>query len=292
MQQDTQRRFVFRGSAIAFGGQIYRPEGVVLVTHGSSALSVVGGRSTNSVEGADFRQLVTIGSASADVEGAFDDQEKARAMSEHKVREDTLATHTIARATVEGITVGREKRVRIGHVSARMRAESAPGRHQPRFKFPKERVRSRGDQEIDLHIADMVVDGKPVEVIFDAQRFSDDLSTFQKIKSRARSKPFMEQHGVLLDSIGESTRLGRGQVVLVKVFRKFVWPEGMPPRVKEVDNSLVIDDFGTIYFGEMFVTDVDRRLTLVRMKLGSPEGGDIDFAEVQTNGSWFPPIPP
>lgn len=291
MQQDIQRRFVFRGNAVVFGGRIYRPEGIVLATHGSSALPAVGGQSTARVDRAQFKDLVSIEGGFADVEGLFDDQEKALEMSLRKVREDSLATHTVARVSVDGIVVGAKKRVTIGHISARMHAASAPGRHQPSFTFPKEFGNTRGEPS-DLVIRDMVVDGKPVDVIFDPERFNADLGSFDKLKTRARSKTFRAEHAALVASMGDATRIGRGQVVLLKVLRRFVWPEGRPDTVKEDGNSLIVDDFGTIYFGEMLVTDQSRRLDMVRMRLGSPEGGDLNFAEVETNGSWFPPIPP
>ena len=172
-----------------------------------------------------------------------------------------------------------------------MRASSAPGKHEPAFSFPKEQSETRG-QASDLHVDDLVIDGKPVTVNFDPDRFNADLTTLDRIKSRARSKTFREAHEPLLGALGDTKRIGRGQVVLLKVFRRFEFPEGQPERVKVDGNSLIVDDFGTLYFGEMLVTDVSRRLTLLRMRIGSPEGGDLDFAEVETNGSWFPPIPP
>jgi hypothetical protein len=37
------------------------------------------------------------------------------------------------------------------------------------------------------------------------------------------------------------------------------------------------------------IEESSRRLTLVRFQLGSPSGGDGSLAEVQTNGSSWPP---
>jgi hypothetical protein len=296
MQQDIQRRFVFRGSAVAFGGRLYRPEGIVLATHGSSALSVVGGRSTARVEKVEFKQFVSIESGSADVEGSFVDLDKARQLSElrpgDESREDGLATHTVVRVAVNGISIGEKKRVTIRHISARMRAESAPRKHEPAFTFPKEQFEARGGQPSDLHVDGLVIDDKRVDVFFDPDRFNSDLTTLDRLKSRSRSKTFREAHEPLLGALGDLRRIGRGQVVLVKVFRRFAFPDGQPETVKVDGNSLIVHDFGTIFFGEMLVTDQSRRLTMVRMRLGSPEGGDADFAEVETNGSWIPPIPP
>ena len=42
---ELSRRFLFNGSAAAYGGRFVRPEDVVLASSGGSALSVSGGRS-------------------------------------------------------------------------------------------------------------------------------------------------------------------------------------------------------------------------------------------------------
>ena len=52
------------------------------------------------------------------------------------------------------------------------------------------------------------------------------------------------------------------------------------------ENSVIVPDFGTIYFGEILVNASARRLTMVRLNLGSPTGGSGAYVEVDTNGSW------
>ena len=41
-----------------------------------------------------------------------------------------------------------------------------------------------------------------------------------------------------------------------------------------------------MFFGELLVTDLSRRLTLLRLELGSPVGGAVAAAEVESNGTW------
>jgi len=47
-----------------------------------------------------------------------------------------------------------------------------------------------------------------------------------------------------------------------------------------------VPDFGKLVFGEILITALSRRLTLLRLELGSPEGGDVACAEVESNGIW------
>ena len=55
----------------------------------------------------------------------------------------------------------------------------------------------------------------------------------------------------------------------------------------EIDeNSVVVPEFGTIFFGEILITASERRASMLRLQLGSPEGGAEVYAEVATNGTW------
>ena len=65
----------------------------------------------------------------------------------------------------------------------------------------------------------------------------------------------------------------------------------MRPRIRKTysggevkDNVIVLKGFGRIFLGELLITEVSRRLTLLRLKLGSPVEGEIACAEIETNG--------
>ena len=51
-------------------------------------------------------------------------------------------------------------------------------------------------------------------------------------------------------------------------------------------NVLREPGLGTIYFGEMLINDHNRRLTLVRIEIGSDPKGDFSAAAVDPNGIW------
>jgi hypothetical protein len=80
-------------------------------------------------------------------------------------------------------------------------------------------------------------------------------------------------------------------MVLITIVREIAWARKPHPDASIEGHTVVVPDFGRIIFGEMLVTDLSRRLAMVRMSLGSPEGGTVEFAEVETNGSWYPPLP-
>ena len=60
-----------------------------------------------------------------------------------------------------------------------------------------------------------------------------------------------------------------------------------------IDQHVVtVPDFGKIFFGELLITDLSRRLTMLRLELGSPIGGFVACAEVESNGTLVDLIAP
>ncbi|MGH9370110.1 MAG: hypothetical protein ACRD15_01115, partial [Vicinamibacterales bacterium] len=76
--------------------------------------------------------------------------------------------------------------------------------------------------------------------------------------------------------------------IYASVVRQIRW-KGKPYPGASIDHHLVVvPNFGRIYFGEIFITASSRRLTMMRLQLGSPVGGFVAFSEVETNGVWYP----
>ena len=51
---------------------------------------------------------------------------------------------------------------------------------------------------------------------------------------------------------------------------------------------VVLPTFGRVFFGELLISEFSRRLTMVRMALGSDAGGSASAGDVETNGGWSP----
>jgi hypothetical protein len=77
-------------------------------------------------------------------------------------------------------------------------------------------------------------------------------------------------------------------MVLCTLVEKMEWDGREHPTARIDGNTLIIPDFGKVYFAELLIGDYARRLTLVRIQLGSPEGGDATASEIETNGSFWP----
>jgi hypothetical protein len=53
---------------------------------------------------------------------------------------------------------------------------------------------------------------------------------------------------------------------------------------------IVVPQFGTIYLGEVMVSHGQRRVNMLRLELGSPDGGNFSFGSGGSNGSPYPPV--
>jgi hypothetical protein len=274
---ELKRRFVFRGNAAAFGGRIVRPNDTVLEAKGASSLTVAGGRSVWSERDIKFGDSVRIESAMTFAEGRFDDTDKLIAKSFHKVPEDSLTATTVVKAGVKGLVVGGSPQFQAKSVRVSMTAKSPSASNEPPIRL---------DNDTDFD--GVTINGHEIEI-----EIAHDL--FQRYDTRARllsaadDQGFVKEHGhhFHMHSHPERRRAIRGGVYIIgTIVRRIKW-KGTPMDGARIDdNSIVVPDFGTVYFGEILITAVERRVSMLRFELGSPEGGDVVCAEVGTNGTW------
>ena len=60
-------------------------------------------------------------------------------------------------------------------------------------------------------------------------------------------------------------------------------PDDEKSKIKVDRHSIIWDGFGKIFLGEVIVTDKDRRVTMMRLKMGSSAGGTGGVTDGQTN---------
>src|SRR5215831_6148874 len=137
---ELRRRFIFRGSAAAFGGRIVRPKDIVLEAPGASSLPVTGGRSVARIPRTAFEDFFSVESASTFAEGRFDDAGQLIEKTHHRVQEDSLTATTTVNADVAGLTMGRKPRLTIRHLHASLTAKSPLGSGEPAIQVGAETV--------------------------------------------------------------------------------------------------------------------------------------------------------
>jgi hypothetical protein len=257
---DANRRFVFHGAAAALSGHVYRPRAIagVIETPAASALPVTGGYSQAVAKRRRLAPWLTIGGASTVAEGGFDDRKLAIEMSFKRLAADAVPTTTRVAAAIAGLDLRLDgHRVTATALRASLVASS------PKSGGPPIRVAKETD------IKGFEIDGCPLRFVINRARF-EECDTYEK----------------LARAVGSPTS---GGPILTSVVAEIAWAKKPHPTAKIEGHSVYVPDFGRLHFGEMLASTEARRLTLLRLALGSPTGADISAVEVQADGSWYPP---
>jgi hypothetical protein len=264
---DASRRFVFHGAASALSGRVYRPRAVagVIASPASSALTVAGGLSRSEVKKRlRVASWLTIGGATTVAEGGFDDLKQAIEMSWHRVDEDALTTSTRVSAAIKDLDL----RLKPNRVTASLLRATLLG------TSPRDRSGTPVRLGRDTDVKGLQIDGYPLTVVINRDRF-EAADTLEKIAGGEQSV---------------SARTGSSApVILTTIVAQLKWTRKPHPTARIDGNTVDVPDFGRLFFGELLVTAEARRLTLLRMRLGSPTGISIGIGDVHTDGSWYPP---
>ncbi len=308
---ELTRRFVFRANASAHGGQILRRDDArlskpdILITGATSSLTVVGGRSIGQSRPAKFVDgFVRVGEAQTEAIATFDDFKRAVLMSRGDVPEDSLTTTTTVGASVEDVVFGKgpkallgeqppdgrgHPRLSIGWVGGQLISFSGKPGDEPSVKIVPKKT----------SIDEVVIDGFPLKVTLNKSLF-EQLDTFSKVQTASADATFMQDTKDCLFREARPTARADGStgavrpetVILGTMVGELAWGRrGKHPTATLTRHGVIVPDFGTVYFGEILMSPESRRVTMVRVKFGSPVGGYYACSEYDQNGGWYPPAP-
>jgi|SRR5215471_1057653 len=282
---DRRRRFIFRGNAAAIGGRIVRPTDVVLESHVSSSLTVAGGRSTASGTKINFDPYVFVDSAATSAEGQYDDLDQHIALTHRQVTADALTTSTRVWAEVHGLRAGLKPVLTVKALRGSLTAKSPVTSGEPSIGVDD----SSTIQGVEIGGCPLNVKVSPAVY----QRYDTYSKLMTAIDDPGAMKtlaPFLLTQSALHGApVPDKGRLLRSDsTIYATVVESVQWadPKRVFPGATITDHTVRVPGFGKILFGELLITSLYRRLTMLRLELGSPEGGDAAFAEVETNGIW------
>lgn len=282
MRRRIENRFIFHANAVALAAHIRRPEDAFVPAVASACLPVTGGIGSGASEGDRLGDTLSWGRARTEVFGDYVRPEDAVAFTNGNYGQNRLPTETRARVTIQQIKIANGKRsLEIEALEAGLTSYS-------------DRRRSTEFRSLTAEFRQVRVDGVGLAVKTDSRTFTEN-STFGKLaQAYAESGEFRERFARFLQSpkrINPKRRripASKG-LIYTTVVSALEW-EGTPPAGTRIDqNRLHVEGFGSVFFGELLIEEDSRRLTLIRFELGSPTGGDGSAAEVQTNGSSWPP---
>jgi hypothetical protein len=280
---DFTRRFIFRGNAAAISGRIVRPNDVLIDSGVASSLTVAGGLSTARAPAKRFGDWVGFGAAETSAEGIFDDLKQHIERSYHRVREDALTTSTRVHAEVTSLVIEGTPRLTVRRLHAALTSTSPLGSGEPAIAVGNETA-----------IDGVEIGGYGLIVELLVPLFQK-YNTRSKLLAAADDPHFVKESGDCLfmkASFGGAPAPPQGRLLhscgttYATIVKSIRWA-GEPYPGATIDHNLVtVPDFGQMFFGELLVTDLSRRLTLLRLQLGSPVGGSVAVPEVESNGTW------
>ena len=280
------RRFVFHGHAAALSGRIVRVgEGAKakfvknsFIDLPAAALPAVGGRSSATLSrkhltDAVVRSFVRFDSAVVFSEGVFEDAKGHFEATLGKRASDTLGPMTRVSADVRGLDVGLK-----GHVHMIIK--------RVRGGFTSKKGTAGGETAIEL-TTETGFDGNSV-------RFVDGDGKAYTLVVGVERDVFHAHHTFsALSAARGSSALRRADdgAMHGTIVKPLAWKGREFPGSKidpERPGAVSVPGFGRVFFGEIAIAPQLRRLTMVRVSLGSPIGGDFACADFMDNGSISP----
>jgi hypothetical protein len=275
-------RFHFHSHAAALSGRIVRVgEGKSakfvknsFIDLPAAALPAAGGRSSaqltrKHLKDAFVKSFVRFDSATVTSEGVFDDAKGHFEATMGKRATGSLEPRTAVSADIRGLDIGLKGQV---HMLVR----------RVRGGFTSKKGVSAGETAIELDKG-TGFDGNSV-------RFVDTNGKAYTLTIAVDRDVFHKHHTLsALRSASAAPVSGAGADGMAHgtIVKPVAWKgREFPGSAIEAGGGVSIPGFGRVFFGEIAMSPTSRRLTMVRVSLGSPVGGDVAAADVMDNGSW------
>lgn len=282
----AHRHFHYHASALGLSGELTRPVQHVIEVQAGTALPSTGGVGSSHVENFRFDEVVSFRRAYSHVSGSVKEENNKRIHTTH------------ATATVEGLNI-------LDVVTAdRIVARLSSSFEEPAPKVPgpyEGKVLTVGSKFENLNIA-----GFPVDVELDHELLSLKEGTFAAVKksfkpkeselrkvasealeARGIRRPLPDElapEGVLLCSIVKEVHFKQPGFCCPPEDKnkkeKFI-PAGIEPIGR---HAYHVVDFGDIFFSETICQHGRKTLTMLRIELGSPNGGGFLITQTDSNG--------
>lgn len=258
-------RFVFRGTAAALSARLRELGGAknwaVLDGPPASALTVVGGQSRSEGGAGEFQGFLTWKAT------------KTKSVGEQIKGGFQTTTHAEAHGVV---AINKPFVFVAGDLEATLVAEHREGKET---SFQLTHANFGQDSELSL-------EGKPITLEYDS--WAERLKTYSAFeKAYLEKKSFFEARRACLGKRGEKLKFGKkpkrmeNGYVYTSIVKAVTWNGKTTP-----GNALTLEGFGTIYFGEMLVSETNRRLTMARLEMGCDVEAEVGLTEVDPNGIW------
>src|SRR5262249_4360810 len=271
-----QRRFVYHSNAVAFGGRIKRPSCEIIDAMGSAVLPFGGGRAEARVENFRWRD-VSYRSSHTVVVG-----------SESQREDGVTIQNSLASTTIEGLNI-------MGVVTA----DLVVGRLASEYPSDTEElpILPVGSYFVNLRVAGVPVELTPHAPLFQCATLAEIEKGYQGMDT-----PFVGPDGPASHfkgflgprnppAAGSPLAPYQDYRVLTSLFDEPALRGASFCRTGKGGCHITVPHFGTVFFGELLLTRYTRRLTMLRVEMGSPIEGTLEADVLEGNGHPVPCAP-
>jgi len=271
---EIDKRFIFSGHAIGVSAHFHRLGDIHNLKHfiptlGSSVLPPVGGLSHHQVANycytADEPKRRTLLSA-----------QHVEATAQGTEAGDQFETET--RIFVRGVSV--VEKLHVDLVELGQKATRAEGAKTSLIRTTVARIEGLRLGNVAAHVE---LDRDPFENCCTKRELLDFYS--------GQSDDYRRENAWRFNSPPESASVVEINGRIFATLVKKIDLEGPPEELgaMKVDgNAIIWDGFGTIFLGEVIISGDHRRVTMIRLNMGSDAGGKGTIADTQTNGGTVP----
>jgi hypothetical protein len=272
----TGRRFLYHAHGSAIGGSITKPFKADIDTTAATSLPIIGGFATAKSGAYQLKDVVSFSSAHTYVSG---------------IQTDDGAHNTVVTCVVEGLNI--LHMITADRIVGRISAKHTDGA-QPEI-IP-----------IGSIFENLKIGGQPVEVDLNHDVFLQNpthaalLSHYETASKRGKAPKARYHWGTVNEKVPTSLAKGmlmepgvgwhKSNGVLHTSLVKQVRPVGSGSSAEEPPYAYAIHvpHVGNIFLGEIFASADTKRLTMLRVELGSPFAGFVAAAEPVGNGTGYP----
>jgi hypothetical protein len=280
MYEHIERQVLFHGSALGLAAHIRRPNNYYLESVASSVLAITGGIAQAQVEGGQTG-IISYGAVSTQASGDFVPSEDAVQFTHGNHCDNDLPLRTAVTTNVSGLVLDVPQEHSGLHFFGKSNRVVSMQQLSAVMENTSDRRRPNAFRKLDVAIDGVLVDDHKLIVETDTKLFTEN-STKRKLSSALDDDNFRSQCGNQI--IGEWPG-----IILATVVKRMYWADGAPPETRIENNKLIINGVGSLYFGELIIQEGFRRIALVRLQLGSPDGGAGTVGQAETNSGTIPP---
>ena len=251
--------FLYHASAFALSGHLKRPVEHLIEVQGGTTLPTTGGHGSAHVENYRFNHAVSFKTGYAHVSGS------------EKVEGNKTIHTTLSTSVVEGLNI--LDVVTADRIVARLASSFEPGNAESSILL-------LGSRFENLRVA-----GCKIDVELDHE-LAMRLHTFEAVRNEfEKNKEFRKMTG---DPFGQGKVQDevKAHGIICCSFVKDLRSSDCPGVKHHGHNGYVLEvpEFGKIYLVEVMLEHGRKTLTMLRVELGSPNGGGVVAAQAMTNG--------